>query len=95
VVLNVVSVCVAPTILIPWLVLFILVVVFLVNISSILLEGFRIAVLVPTLSILVSLLSKLTTRVLTIIFLDSCGLSNALVSARFDVEPIVIRVGQI
>ena len=94
-VLNFVVIDVVPVILIPRLVLFILVVIFLVSVPSILLIGFRIAALVPSLSILVSLLAELATRVVTIIFLGSCRLVDALVSARLDVERIVIRVGQI
>ena len=94
-VLNVVVRGVVPVILHPWLVL-LLVVVFLVNIPSILLVSFRIsAALVPTLSILISGLTKLATRIVTIIFLGSCGLSDAWVDARFDIERIVIRVWQI
>ena len=94
-VLNFVVRGVVPVILHPWLVL-LFVVVFLVNIPSILLVSFRIAAaLVPTLSILISGLTKLATLVVTIIFLGSCGLSDALVDARFDIERIVIRVRQI
>ncbi len=94
-VLDVVVRGVVPVILHSWLVL-LLVVAFLVNISSILLVNFLIAtVLEPTLSILISRLVKLASRVVTIIFLGSCGLSNALVGAWLDVERIVIRVWQI
>lgn len=94
-VLNVVVRGVVPVILHPWLVL-LFVVVFLVNIPAILLVSFWVAAaLVPTLSILISGLTKLATRVVTIILLGSCGLSDALVDARFDVERIVIRVWQI
>ena len=94
-VLNVVVRGVVPVILHPWLVL-LFVVVFLVNFPAILLVSFWIsAAFVPTLSILISGLTKLATLVVTIIFLGSCGLSDALVDARFDIERIVIRVWQI
>ena len=72
-VLNIGVVVVVPVILHPWLVLFILVVGFLVNIPSILLVRFWIAAaLVHSLSILISLLVELASRVVTIIFLGSC-----------------------
>lgn len=78
-------VVVVPIVLRSRLVLFVLVMRFLVTVS-ILLVAFLIATasVSPTLSILIVLLTKLTARVVTIIFLG-WRLSDSLVGTRFDI----------
>ena len=87
---------VVPVILHPCLVLFMLVVRFLVTVTSILLVDLLIATtfVSSALSILIIRLAKLATLVVTIILL-SWWLSDALVGTWLDVKRIVVRVWQI